>query len=207
MLVFADAADHESYLRTLRRVAAEQQLTLHAYALVPSEVHLIVTPCDAASLSRAMQAVGRTYVASVNRARGRAGTLWQGRFVAAPFEAERYLVTLMRYVEQLPIQGALAVDPVDYPWSSAAHHAGRALSPLIADHQAFWRLGNTPFEREALYRQLLEEPVGVNDKALIQRLASKGWALGSPEYLREIGALAERRAAPLTPGRPGKTAK
>lgn len=202
--VFADDADHTAHLDLLARFAAEHAVEIHAYAQLPHGVQMLATPADAKALSLMMQAVGRQYVAAFNRRHGRAGTLWQGRFQAAPLEAGLHLVSCMRYIEQAPVRAGLLVQPGEYPWSSASHHLGAALSPLISDHPAFWKLGNTPFEREAAYRRLLEEPLTA---ALLRQIASttlKGWAWGSPNFVAEVSGEAVRRAVPGQRGRPRK---
>lgn len=202
--VFADDADHAAYLDLLARFAAEHGVDIHAYALLPSGVQLLVTPGDANALSLLMQAVGRQYVAAFNRRYGRAGTLWQGRFQAAPLEAAPHLITCMRYIEQAPVRAGLAVQAGDYPWSSASHHLGATPSALIGDHPAFWQLGNTPFEREAAYRRLLEEPLSSVQLRQIASATLKGWAWGSPAFVATVSGEAVRRAAPGQRGRPRK---
>lgn len=200
--VFADDTDYAAYLQQLAAAASQHQVAVHAYALLPGAVHLLATPRDADGISLMMQAVGRRYVASFNRRHGRGGTLWQGRFRSAPVEAESYLLTLMRYVEQLPVRCGLVMEPADHRWSSAAHHLGRRVSQVVADHPVFWRLGNTPFDRESRYGNELAIEVGARDVAAIERLAERGWALGPPGFLSALAERAQRRAQPALRGRP-----
>lgn len=205
--VFADDGDHAAYLDLLARFAAEHRVEIHAYALLPGGVQLLATPADANALSLLMQAVGRQYVAAFNRRHGRAGTLWQGRFQGAPLEAAPHLVTCMRYIEQAPVRAGLALHAGDYAWSSASHHLGAAKSALIADHRAFWQLGNTPFEREAAYRRLLQEPLSAAQVRQIEAATLKGWAWGSSSFVAAVSGEAVRRAAPRERGRPRKASE
>ena len=71
--------------------AAEYGCSVHAYVLMTNHVHLLVTPGDAESLPRTMQSLGRRYVRHVNRLYGRTGTLWEGRYRAAPIRAQETL--------------------------------------------------------------------------------------------------------------------
>jgi hypothetical protein len=52
--------------------------------LITNHVHLAVTPLHEDSLPRALQSLGRRYVRHVNGAYRRSGTLWEGRYRAAP---------------------------------------------------------------------------------------------------------------------------
>lgn len=202
--VFVDDEDRRAFLARLAEAAAAHRVSVHAYVLLDSEIHLVVTPADAASLSRMMQALGRTYVAGFNRRHQRSGTLWQGRFRATVFEPERYLVAAMQYVETRPLSTGF-VDAIDYPWSSVAHHVGRQPSSLITDHPVFWRLGNTPFDREAAYRHLITHPLPAREASELQVAVDKGWALGTDQFLHELGQITRRRLRPLDRGRPAKT--
>jgi putative transposase len=200
--LFPLAGDYAQYLALLGQYADQHRTQIHAYVLLPSEVHLVATPSESTSLSLMMQGLGRKFVADYNRLHQRAGTLWRGRFRAAPFEAKRYLVHFMRYVEQLPVGRGLVAEPLDYTWSSARHHAGRDLSPLVVEHSAFWQLGNTPFEREAAYRRLLEGRLTQAEVLLCERGAATGWPVGSVEFLKAAEAVAGRSVTRQPAGRP-----
>jgi hypothetical protein len=48
----------------------------------------------------------------------RSGTLWEGRYRATVVDSERYLLTLMRYIELNLVRAGLVANPQDYPCSS-----------------------------------------------------------------------------------------
>jgi putative transposase len=199
--LFVDDDDRRLFLARLGEAAAASRVQLHAYVLLDAEVMLLATPEDARGLSRMMQAVGRSYVAAFNRRHGRLGTLWQGRYRATVLEASAWLVDCMRYVEAAPLRSGLP-GAEDYEWSSAAHHVGRRSDPLVSDHVLFWQLGNTPFDREARYRSLLEQALTSKQLERIEHAGAKGWALGSERFLHEIGQQTTRRLQPAARGRP-----
>ena len=64
----------------------------------------------------------------------------------------------------------------------------------MTEHPLYWALGNTPFDREAAYRQRLDQGGGTAAKQALNDATAKCWALGSPEFLAR---LAERTARPL----------
>ncbi len=108
---FVDDQDYELFLDCLRTASRDHQLAIHAYALMPGAVHLLVTPRDESSLPKAMQAVGRRYVAHFNRRYVRRGTLWEGRYRATVIEGERYFLLASRVVEMAPVRAQLAAAP------------------------------------------------------------------------------------------------
>jgi putative transposase len=204
--VFLDDEDRQAYLAALREAAANLRVLVHGYVLMPDHVHLLLTPPQAADLSALMQAIGRRYVAGFNRRHARAGTLWDGRFRACVLEPESHLLEALRYLEQNPVRAGLVPVAADWPWSSAAHHLGRRRDLLLSEHALFWRLGNTPFEREAAWQRLLDEPLPA---AVLHRHASsvsRSWPLGSGAFLADIAARAERPVEPRPRGRPRKLA-
>lgn len=202
--IVADDIDRERLLAELRESAALHKVAIHAYVLMDNHLHLLATPATAEGLSRMMQSLGRRYVAAFNKRHGRTGTLWDGRFRAAPLEAGAHLLTCMRFIELNPQRSGWHIAPEDYRWSSAAHHLGRRRDPLVFDHALFWGLGNTPFEREAAYRAWLEQGVAEDEGRRLADSALKGWPLGSAAFLRELGEESARPVAPRRRGRPAK---
>lgn len=200
--VFADDADRERYLQLLGDAARAEQVAIHAYALTDSEVLLLATPAGAQGLSRMMQAIGRNYVSEFNRRHGRSGTLWDGRFRATVVEADTQLQPCIAFVELAPVRAGSASQAPEHRWSSARHHVGMVVDPLVTDHARHWETGNTPFEREAAHRRRLDAGL---DAAQVRRIAdatAKGWVLGSPGFAAALAARVGRRVLPARRGRP-----
>jgi putative transposase len=201
-IVFRDDMDRRKYLDTLREVASIHHVALHAYVLMDNHVHLLATPEDADGLSRMMQAQGRRFVAWYNKRHGHLGTLWEGRFRATVIESERYLLTCMRYIDLNPVRAGLVLQCREYPWSSHAHYIGARTDALITEHPLFWTLGNTPFERDAAYKDLFATDIASSDVVALTESALKGWPLGSNEFLLELAAQTDRRLQAAKRGRP-----
>lgn len=192
--VFVDDEDRRSYLAALREAAAAQRLVIHAYALKSDEVQLLATPPDEKALSLTLQGVGRRYVSARNRRHGLRGTAWEGRFRCGVIEPGAATLAALVLVDSQDGQ------------TSAAHRTGGARDHVIADPPEYWTLGNTPFEREAAYRQHLAQGVAPAFAQSLRAAAIGGWAHGSPSFVAEVGGEAARRVAPRRPGRPRKPA-
>ena len=206
-LVFRSADDFSRMLEMLADVARKFDLAIHAYVLMGNHFHLLLTPADRSSLSAGMQALGRSYVRYFNDRNGRIGALWEGRFKATFIESERYLFTCMSYIDLNPVRAALAAHPSEYAWSSYGHNAGLRRDPIIKEHPLFWALGNTPFARQAAYREIVDAGISLVDQAGLTEATLKGWGFGTPSYLQSLAASLVRRTSPLKKGRPFKQAQ
>lgn len=202
--IFHDDDDYRAFLRWLREAARHFKVAVHAYVLMPNHVHLLVSPADEAGLGKMMQWIGRYYVPYFNHKYQRTGTLWQGRYRATVIDAESYFMTCSRYIELNPLRAGLVADPAAYPWSSCAHHIGLSHDAHITEHSLYWSLGNTPFQREAAYKELLEQALTIDEMQSLQDATYKGWALGSARFKAGLERQVQRRVQPGKRGRPRK---
>jgi hypothetical protein len=83
----------------------------------------------------------------------------------------------------------LQADRVVYPWSSPAHWVGRRLDPLVAAHESLWQLGNTPFEREVHYAEMVRDGLGLAQKKGIESSLKSGWPLGDAQFVANLQKL------------------
>lgn len=202
--IVLDDIDCRHFLSSLRDSAQRSGVAIHAYVLMPSRVQLMATPSDTEGLGKLMQAIGRHYVPYFNARHSRSGNLWEGRFRATVMEADTYFLACAKLIEQQPVVAGIVSDPLSYTWSSYAHHSGVQREVWLADHPAYWALGNTPFEREAAYQQLAQTTGSSELIAEIEAATRKAWPLGSEEFRRRLGKLTDRRLEPARRGRPRK---
>ncbi|GGC89274.1 hypothetical protein GCM10011396_40600 [Undibacterium terreum] len=201
-VLFHDAEDYSCFLSWLTDAAKQFKVAIHAYALLPECLHLLATPSDAEGLSRMMQWLGRHYVPYFNRRYQRSGTLWQGRYKATVIDPDGYFLTCSSYIELSPVAAGLAREPSEYAWTSYLHHIGARHDAVITDHSQYWGMGNTPFQREAAYKQLVEQGISRKDSDALLNAVEKGWLLGSPEFRAAMEKQTERRVVPGKRGRP-----
>jgi putative transposase len=169
-----------------------------------NHVHLLVTPEREDSLPRTMQSLGRRYVRYVNATYRRTGTLWEGRYRAAPIDSEAYFLACCRYVELNPVRARMVGHPRDDRWSSFRAHADGRTDPLVSDHPVYQALGRGAETRQSAYRALFR---GALERGFVdaRRAATNGgWALGTARFAKQIEEATRRRAAPRLPGRPHK---
>ena len=184
-------------------------LAIHAYVWMTNHIHLLAMPTHADSISKTFQSVGRKYVQYFNYTYRRSGTLWEGRYRATVVDSERYMLSIMRYIELNPVRAGMVGHPRDYPWSSHRRYTygetGANLNWLIEPDQ-YLSIARTDEARRSAYRDLFRTGIDADDLVAIRDATHKGWALGDARFTAMIEGLGERRAAPAAKGRPRKTA-
>ena len=101
--VFFVDDDRKAYLRMLTEESAKYGLVIDGYCLMSNHIHLIATPQNEDSLSRALGRTHFRYTQYINRMHGRSGHLWQNRYYSCPLGREHFWIA-MRYVETNPVR-------------------------------------------------------------------------------------------------------
>ncbi len=203
--MFVDEQDRRAYCVALLESSRPLGVAVHAYALLDEQVLLLASEPAQGALGRFMQAVARRYVRTFNRRYGRSGALWEGRFRSAIIDPASFLLDCMQLIEQSPVRDGVVEQPADWPWSSAAHHAGRKADSIVTEHDAYWHLGNTPFERQARYARISATPLAEARVAEWLAAAHHGWPLGPPGFVAGLAGQATRPVARRPRGRPRGT--
>jgi putative transposase len=166
---------------------------------------MLVTPAQPDALQQFMQRLGRKYVGAFNLRHGRSGALWGRRYGAAVIDAATQGWRCIRLIEQAPVRVGRVTRPQDWPWSSAPHHVGQLRNPVLREHELHWRLGNTPFEREARHAQVIADTLGEADVRSLIAASMRGWPVGPPSFVDALADAVNRPASQLRPrprGRP-----
>jgi putative transposase len=198
---FCDA-HRRFYLDLLRDASRAAGVAIHAYVLMGNHVHILATPTDVGAVSVMMQVLGRRYVQSVNKARGRTGTLFDGRFKSGLVQSERYLLCCYRYIELNPVRAALVVDPSHYRWSSYDCNALGEPDGVITRHAVFDELGESPAARQLSYRDFVAQGMPADEHEAIRSHARQGRALGTTDFQAWVESVTGRPAAIAPRGRP-----
>jgi len=203
--VFADDQDRRYFMDLLVSCVPEWRVALHAFVLLPQQLQLLLTPSNELGTPKLMQALGRRYASAFNRRHERTGTLWEGRYRSCILEPERHLLDCMVWMDTQPVRQQIVAHARDHAWSSCRHHLGLETRGFVTPHAQYWQLDNTPFAREAAYAARLETGLSQAQAAQWSEHATRGWVLGSPEFVEELQKLTPRRLTPGKAGRPRKS--
>jgi REP element-mobilizing transposase RayT len=158
--IFLDDADYQRYLLLLSRYKRRWLFVLHAYALMPNHVHLIIQPGPAATISRIMQGLTISYTKHFNDRYERVGHVFQGRFHSRLIETEVYLLVASRYVHLNPVRAKLVRGAGHWAWSSYSAYQDPPHDPLrLVDPEGVLALASPdPLRQRSAYREFVEAP-------------------------------------------------
>ncbi|UTA46727.1 transposase [Simiduia sp. 21SJ11W-1] len=199
---FFASDDFGHYINTLHTALDEFNVRLHAYVLMTNHVHLLMTPADAQGISKVMQAVGRTYVKTINQRYRRTGTLWEGRHKSSAICSERYLLTCQRYIELNPVRAGMVKHPGDHRWSSFHANGGNKKIACIQPHPAYLALGKTCSERQHNYRELFKHQIPADQLHSLRDCIQHNYPMGDDRFKAELEAATNQKVGQLKPGRP-----
>jgi putative transposase len=144
--VFLDDEDRRTFLARVATVGERFGLGLVSYTLMSTHYHaLLRVPDDA--LSKALRLLHTEYARFHNRRHARSAHLFRAHPYVGEIASSEQLVSAARYLARNPVEAGLARTPFEWPWSSAAAHAGltRPALPLaeteleVAFGGARWR--------------------------------------------------------------------
>ena len=175
---------------------------VHGWCLSPKGLSFLLTPSDALGVPRVMQDLGRRLAAHL-----KIGTVFTGRYRSTIPEPEHWVLPCLIWLERSPLREGLVSEPSQWAWSSSVSHTegGDARAPWLQPHHDYWLCGNTPFDRQAAYRDLLNQGNTVAQDQKIGSALRGQWGLGSATFLTELATSANRRVAPGVRGRTKRT--
>ena len=201
-LCFFDKDDYRTYLGYLGESLVESDCKLHAYVLMPSHVHLLLTPRKAEAVAGLIMAMGRRYVQYINRRYQRSGHLWESRYRSSLIEANHYLIPSQQFIELNPVRAGLVKDPARYQWSSYRANALGAADPLISRHPVYEGLGRGEKTRQMAYRTIANARRESNEGDRILLALIQNQPLGNPRFYARIERVVGERREPRPRGRP-----
>ena len=125
---YLDGVGRDGFLRAAQVAAAMQETLLrfdgaryclHAWAVMPNHVHVLVTPFEGAALGKVVHS-WKSYIANVgNRTLGRRGRFWHEDFFDRFIRNGRHFDRAQSYIEWNPVAAGLCERPEEWPYSSA----------------------------------------------------------------------------------------
>jgi putative transposase len=155
-----DEIDREHYFHAFCQAALGRGLILHGWCLLESEAHWLVCPQRGDTLPGVLQQTGRRYVRHFNGRWSLRGSPWDGRYRSYWLDVQAYGLAMMRWLEWRPVALGLSFQPLGWAWTTASLLLGSRQQGSPAPFrpiEAYWQLGNTPFEREARFSELVQE--------------------------------------------------
>jgi REP element-mobilizing transposase RayT len=188
------------FLKIFNKTACIDHVTLHDYCLMDNHYHLLIETRKE-NLAACMRIVNANYAQYFNKRYQRSGHLWQDRYKSKYITSEAYLYTLIRYIENNPIEAGICGKVGEYPFTLAAslltakaYHPCSKASILINefDMQTLMELLDVPMSEEEMnvLKKVQKEKIEKTGEGLkVNR------AIAFEEHFYDVQSKQERNAA------------
>jgi REP element-mobilizing transposase RayT len=149
--MFRDDFDRFSFLQRLATSIGKHGWQCHAFVLMPTHFHLVVSVEDDV-LQPGMRDAFGPYAQEFNRRWARSGHLRGDRYGLRRIDDDFDLHNVTRYVSRNPVRAELCVRPQDWRWSSYPGSAGYARKFSFVDDRMI--LGSLHDDRARAIRLL-----------------------------------------------------
>ena len=157
--IFQDDADRHAFLDVLAHAVDRFKWICHAYCLMGNHYHLFIETPEP-NLSAGMRHVNGVYTQRFNRAHGRTGHVFQGRFKAVVVEKESHFLEVCRYVVLNPVRAGMLTRAQQWPWSSYRATAGLRTAPaFLTIDEVLLHFASRRGDAQAQYRAWVREGV------------------------------------------------
>lgn len=115
--IFLEDEDRFKFIKILKKVKQKKEYTLYAYCLMNNHVHLLIKEKDE-QLFQIMKRINVSYAYYFNKKYQQIGHLFQDRFKSEPIEDESYLLVVLSYIHNNPLNAMIVKNLDEYAWSS-----------------------------------------------------------------------------------------
>ncbi|MBK7644706.1 MAG: transposase [Planctomycetes bacterium] len=173
---FEGRSDVRTFLALLARRVREQQIEVHAFAILTTHFHLLLRSTRG-ELSDAMMWIENRYVKHFNRLRDRDGSLFGSRFRSRLIDTDEYWFNVVRYIDANPVDAKLCAHPAEYEFGSARMYCGSRSAPWLtrdAIETTVMRLTRTKAFERANYERLFCSGIEPDERWIIERRMQRG---------------------------------
>ena len=128
--IFPEEEDYRKFLQTLANKKRDDSYLLYAYCLMSNHLHLLIRE-KKQNISQIMKRINIAYAYYFNKKYNRVGHVFQDRFKSEPVEEEGYLLSVIRYIHNNPLDAKMVNDSILYPWSSYNYYINESKKNII----------------------------------------------------------------------------
>ena len=198
--VFVDSDDYETFLKIVCKACRAYRVILHDYCLMSNHFHLLVET-QRENLSSFMKQINGNYAIYANKKQKRSGHFWQGRYYSRYINSDEYYYTLIRYIEQNPIEAGLVKKVEEYPYTLGSVIANGITPVPCTLHSKLIEELDYENVQDIIGVRLNEEDLKVLEKIKNQKIVVKdnvhkiAFSKTLEEHFKEVNTLKERNEA------------
>jgi len=126
--IFHDDEDCLKFLDTIEKYKTKLEMRVYAWCLMGNHVHLLLSEGNE-DISITMKRIGVSFVWYYNWKYKTTGHLFQDRFKSENVESDEYLLTVVRYIHQNPVEAGIVKRADEWKWSSCRGYYGKSVYP------------------------------------------------------------------------------
>ena len=192
--LFRDACDFQAFLRHLEECRQSFGFELHAYCLLHSHIHLILTTRNGVFLDKVMYEICQRFARRYNKNNARCGHFWKDRYFSKVISSDAYGLVCLRYLHMNPVRAGLVDHPARWPWSCARHYLHKDQNSLLTLLPSYLSLSSEEMIRGKLYQRWLNSKLISNAEEKFLMLSRT--RVGSKRYQQIV-----RKLSPLLPAK------
>jgi putative transposase len=196
-VVFVENKDRKQYLSLLKKYVIKWESPVMAYCMMSNHVYLLTKPGSNESLFKMMQGLIFCYTQYIHKKYRRTGRLWESRYHSCIVDHEKYLWSVVRYIEQNPVRARMVERSEDYPYSSTRAHVSGSKDAVLGEE-----LFDNTIRKDYMF--LLYSDIPKMEIEQLRYASRTGRPLGGIEFVVDMGNKLERRLLKQSKGRPKK---
>lgn len=130
--IFKESIDKGYFIKQIKETVEGMGYQVYGFVLMDNHYHIIIQTLDK-KLQEIMHQINNKYSKYFNVKYKRVGHVFQGRYKAILVQDERYLVELLRYVHQNPVEAHICKTVEEYKWSSDIFYRKRIKGVVSID--------------------------------------------------------------------------
>lgn len=170
--IFVDEYDYETFLKIVCKACRVYKVVLHDYCLMTNHFHLLIET-KSENLSSFMKHINGNYAIYANKKQKRSGHFWQGRYYSRYINSDEYFYTLIRYIEQNPVDAGVVDTVAEYPYTLGSVIANGVTPIPCTLHSKLLEELDYENVQEMIGVKLNDEELEVLEKIKHQKIISK----------------------------------
>jgi len=179
--IFHDEKDGQEFRALIADGLDRFGYNIHAYCFMPNHIHMVIEVADV-PLSKIMQNLSFRYTVYMNKKLGVVGHLFQGRYKALLMDSDSYLLTVVRYIHNNPVEARLAKSPADWLWSSDRSYRNKTAGSIVHTDKLLSMISSNIDDRTKAY----ESYMASKSKAVWPPNGVRGEIIGDEKFIAKF---------------------
>jgi len=159
--VLKEDEDKTIYLDLIKKYKQKYNFKIFSYCIMDNHVHMLIE-MDSIPISKIMQGIQQSFTQRYNKKYGRTGHVFQQRYKAQICDKDRYLLQLVKYIHNNPVEAGLK-EGLNYSWSSHKKYLKGKNDELLEVNLVLGMLCDNNKKAQKLYRDMMRLDTGQKD--------------------------------------------